>query len=182
MTYGGASKTFLHLQPRLISSLPGPLGDQTAVALTARSGARGAVRFWRLVFDETHPETFLHMPVCPNGITHFSLPIYLLALLSPTWEGQTPPAPRPHQKRSDNCRRLFKKNAGKGKRTGIYSPSRPPIGQGVEKKKKLKGIEATGSWKRTDCATITHQSVNHNLSSCMSFMNKKLKFTVSPWF
>lgn len=28
--------------------------------------------------------------ICPNGITRFSPPIYLLALLSPTWEGQTP--------------------------------------------------------------------------------------------
>lgn len=40
--------------------------------------------FWQLVFDETHPETFFHMPVGPNGITRFSHTVYLLALLSPT--------------------------------------------------------------------------------------------------
>lgn len=41
MTYDRASKKSLHLQPRLISSLSGPLGDQTAVAPTAWSGVRG---------------------------------------------------------------------------------------------------------------------------------------------
>lgn len=35
-------------------------------------------------FDDSHSGSFLHMPVYPNGITRFSLPIYLPAVLSAT--------------------------------------------------------------------------------------------------
>lgn len=85
----------------------GPFRDQTAMDLTVCVwSGKGGGRWRNKILFWWHSSWDLSSYASPpNGITRFSLPVYLPTLLSATWEAQT----TPHQETNDNCQRLSRK-------------------------------------------------------------------------
>lgn len=139
MTYDRASKLFLYLQPRLISSLSGPLGDETAVDLTAWSGGLrwqrkilAACFWWNSTWDLS---SYASLPKW-----HYTFPapnLFACSLISYMRGPDTPQitASLPlHQRASDNCRRLSKKTQVREKDWHLFPL--PPFHWSRSRKKK----------------------------------------------
>lgn len=154
--------------------LCGPLRDQTATALTVCThlvweggGWGGRVRFWRLVLIKLILGPFF---ICQSARMALHVSLSQFICLRSYLPHERPRQP-PIRRRMIIVSAFPGKNAGKGKGLAFI----PPLVYWSRRRKKSNGFEATGSWKQSDCATIAHQSVNHNLSNYMCFMNKKLK-------
>lgn len=110
MTYDRVSISFLHLQPQLISSHSVDLLEikqawpWLCVRLVWKGGEVTEYDFGDLFWWHSSWDLSSYASL-PNGITRFSLPVYLPTLLSATWEAQT----TPHQETNDNCQRLSRK-------------------------------------------------------------------------
>lgn len=84
MTYDRVSISFLHLQPQLISSHTVDLLEikqpwPWLCVWSGKGGGRWQNKILATCFDDTHPGTFLHMPVCRMAL-HVSLSQFICLL------------------------------------------------------------------------------------------------------